>query len=71
MKTWRIPVVWEMMGTVNVVADTLSEAMELAKDKDGVIPLPDNGQYLDDSWAVATDDIELIRECYNGNEEDE
>ena len=71
MKSWKIPVVWEMMGTVKVVADTLSEAMELARDKDGVIPLPDNGYYVDDSWDLATEDIGLVREIYNRYEEDE
>ncbi len=71
MKSWKIPVVWQTMGTVKVVANTLAEAMEIAKDEDGTIPLPDNGQYLDDSWELATDDMALVRECYNGNQEDE
>lgn len=70
MKTWKIPVVWQMMGTVNIVADTLADAMNIAKDEDGVIPLPNNGQYLDETWELATDDILLVRECYNGNQED-
>ncbi len=71
MKTWRIPVVWSEMGTVNIVAGSLAEAMKIAKDEEGTIPLPDNGQYLDESWELATDDEALIRECYNGNQEDE
>ena len=70
MKTWKIPVVWQMMGTVTIVADTLDEAMKIAEDEGGVIPLPDNGSYLDDSWELATDDDALIRECYNSNQED-
>lgn len=70
MKTWRIPVVWEMHGTVEVVADTLAEAIELAKDPDGTIPLPEDGYYLDESWAVASEDVEYVRECYNCGEED-
>lgn len=70
MKTWKIPVVWQMMGTIAVVADTLAEAMELARDEEGVIPLPDNGSYLDDSWELASEDAAMIRECYNGNQED-
>lgn len=70
MKTWKIPVVWQTMGTVYIVAETLPEAMELAKDPDGTISLPDDGMYLDDSWELATDDVALIRECYNNNLED-
>lgn len=70
MKSWKIPVVWQEMGVVTVVADTLAEAMELARDEDGTIPLPDNGSYLDDSWELATEDVEAIRELYNGNQEE-
>ena len=32
MKTWNIPVCWTMMGTVNVEAKTLDEAIEIGKD---------------------------------------
>lgn len=70
MKTWKIPVIWEEMGVIKVIANTLEEAMELAKDTDGVIPLPDNSSYVDGSWQLATDDMKYIRECYNHNEPD-
>lgn len=70
MKPWRIPVVWQMSGTVTVVADTLEEAIKLAKDEDNTIPLPNNGSYLDDSWELASEDVAMIREYYNGNQED-
>lgn len=70
MKNWKIPVVWQEMGTVEIVADTLAEAIELAKDTDGKIPLPDDGYYIEDSWDVASEDVEYIRQCYNGNQED-
>lgn len=70
MRPWRIPVVWQMAGTVMVVADTLEEAIKLAKDEDNTIPLPDNGSYLDDSWELASEDVATIREYYNGNQED-
>lgn len=71
MKTWKIPVVWQMMGTVTVEADTLEEAIEIAKDDAGVIPIPDNGTFLDGSWEVDCSDKDCIRELYNGNQEDE
>lgn len=71
MKIWKIPVVWQEMGTIEVAADTLADAMNIAKDEDRVIPLPDNGYYLDDTWELATDDMALVRECYNANQEDE
>lgn len=71
MKTWKIPVVWEMAGTVKVAADTLAEAMEIAKDKDGVIPIPDNGEFLSGSWGLDCDNEDYVRKFYNDNQEDE
>ena len=49
MKTWEIPVTWEMCGNVVVEAPTLKEAMDIARDEDGVIPLPDDSDYVDGS----------------------
>ena len=40
MKTWNIPVIWEVYGMVVVEANTLEEAMVIARDDDGIIPLP-------------------------------
>lgn len=70
MKTWKIPVCWTMMGTVSVEADTLEEAIEIARDDEGVIPIPDNGDFLDGSWEVDCTDIDYLREWYNGNQTD-
>lgn len=71
MKTWRIPVAWTMMGIVDVEAKTLDEAIEIAKDDAGVIPIPDNGTFLDGSWEVDCSDSAYIREWYNYNKQDE
>ena len=71
MKTWKIPVCWTMMGTVYVGANTLAEAIEIAKDDDGVIPIPDDGTFLDGSWEVDCFDENYLREWYNGNQNDE
>lgn len=70
MKTWRIPVSWEMMGMVNVEANTLEEAMDIARDESSDIPLPE-GDYVDGSWVLSEDDEDYIRECYNDNQEDQ
>jgi hypothetical protein len=70
MKTWTIPVVWQEMGTVTVIAGSLAEAIELAKDANGVLPIPDDGYYLEDSWELATEDEKFLRRFYNGNQED-
>ena len=72
MKTWKIPVCWTMMGTVNVDANTLDEAIEIARDDAGVIPIPDDGGiFLDGSWEVDCSDSAYIREWYNNNKQDE
>lgn len=71
MKTWRIPVAWTMVGMVDVEAKTLDEAIEIAKDDAGVIPIPDNGTFLDGSWEVDCSDSAYIREWYNYNKQDE
>lgn len=47
MKTWRIPVVWQEIGTVEVDAKTLAEAIDIAKTAD--LAIPDDGEYLADS----------------------
>ena len=70
MKTWKIPVCWTMMGTVNVEANTLAEAIEIAKDDAGVIPIPDDGTFMDGSWEVDCFDEDYLREWYNGNQKD-
>ena len=71
MKTWKIPVVWQEMGVVKVEANTLAEAIEIARDDNGVIPIPDNGSFLDGSWEVDCDDEDYLRQFYNDNQEDE
>ena len=51
-KQYRIPLVWQMYGHVNVEAESLEEAIEYALGPD--CPLPD-GDYVDDSVAVDED----------------
>ena len=70
MATWKIPVTWPVGGCVYVTAETLEEAVKIAKDKEGVIPLPDDPDYVDSSWRVEGD-IDYIRSGYNGNQPDD
>lgn len=53
-----------------VEADSLEEAIEIAKDDAGVIPIPDNGTFMDGSWEVDCFDEDYLREWYNGNQKD-
>ncbi len=67
---WKIPVTWSLCGNVTVTAATLKEAIEIAKDEDGVIPLPDDNDYVDGSWEVTETDVETVRELYNQGQTD-
>ncbi|MCI9350154.1 MAG: hypothetical protein HFF83_13195 [Oscillibacter sp.] len=58
---WKIPVTWEMYGCVRIEAETLEEAMAIAEDPDGRIPLPDDGAYVDGSWTLSSTEPEDVR----------
>jgi hypothetical protein len=45
---YKIPVIWSMIGTQIVEADSLEEAIELAED----LPLPKDGDYIEGSFEV-------------------
>lgn len=57
---WKIPVTWEMCACIEVEADTLEEAMKVAEDPDGKIPLPSDGSYVDGSWVLSSTDRDEI-----------
>lgn len=61
---FRIPVSWQVAGTVVVEAKNINEAIEIAKDKEGKIPLPE-GDYIEDSWQVDDLSPEEILDLYN------
>ena len=71
MATWKIPVVWQMAGTVEIEAKTLEEAMMIAEDDEGVIPIPDDGDFVDGSWELDCTCQKCVRELYNNNQKDE
>lgn len=71
MKKWKIPVTWEVCGYVYVDADTLVEAMETARDDEGVIPLPTESDYVDGSWRLSETEENFVREMYNDNQQDD
>lgn len=71
MKNWKIPVTWQVYGYVNIEANTLAEALEIARDEHGVIPLPTGPEYIDRSWDLSDESEETIRACYNNNQNDD
>ena len=64
--TWfRIPMVWQMYGRLDVEADSLQEAIEYALGPES--PLPE-GNYVDDSVAIDETVYELNPTYENGPE---
>jgi hypothetical protein len=55
MKTYRIPLVWQVYGHINVDAESLKEAIEYALGPE--CPLPD-GEYVDESIEVDYDALD-------------
>ena len=50
MKTYKIGVVWQMYGTVEIEANNLEQAIHILHSTD--VPLPDNGEYIEGSFEV-------------------
>lgn len=64
---WKVPVTWEMCALIGVEADTLEEAMEIARDREGTIPLPVDGNYVDGSWDLSCNEPECVL-CFQSPE---
>jgi len=47
---WKIPVYWTMMSYMEVEAPSLEDAINYVESPD--IPLPEDGTYVEDSFAV-------------------
>lgn len=60
MKTFRIPVEWTSYGVVEVEAETVEEAIAYAHKNIDELPLPYDGEYMEDSYAI-NDDEEFIK----------
>ena len=69
-KTWKIPVTWQMCGYVYVDADKLEDAIESVREDHREYPLPEEATYVEDSFQLSDDDIDLIRTSYNDNRMD-
>ena len=50
MKTYKIGLIWQMYGSVEVEANSLAEAIHIVHSTD--VPLPENGEYIEGSFEV-------------------
>lgn len=58
MRKFRIGCVWQMYGHIEVEAETEEEAIKKACAVADECPLPDDGEYLDDSFNVDPENVE-------------
>lgn len=71
-RIYRVPVVYEMYGAVEVEAESAEEAYDKVKNHPDDFALPDESFYVDDSFRVADDDresaVETIKmlDCEDG-----
>ena len=50
MKTYKIGLIWQMYGYVEVEANSLAAAIHIVHSTD--VPLPENGEYIEGSFEV-------------------
>ena len=60
MKTYKIGVVWQMYGYVEVEANSLVEAIHIVHSRD--MPLPMDGEYIEGSFEVDVEGSALNEE---------
>ncbi len=71
MKTWKIPVTWEMCGIAEIKAKTLEEALEQVQYHPDEVPLPEDSAYVDGSFSLSMNEDQEIRKIYNNNQIDD
>lgn len=55
----KVAVTWEVCGYVDIPeAKTVEEAMKIFNRESDYIELPTNGEYVDGSFQLSTDDVE-------------
>lgn len=58
----KVPVTWEMCGYVEIPgAKTVEEAMEIFNETSDEIPLPTDGEYVDSSFHLSSDDVDEVK----------
>jgi hypothetical protein len=66
MKTYKIPVEWSMVATLEIQAESLEAAMIEADN----LPLSPDGEYIDGSFQINRDVIPLINDDLSNDELD-
>lgn len=57
----KVAVTWEMCGYIDIPeAKTVQEAMDIFEKTSDYIKLPKDGDYVDGSFQLSTDDVEAM-----------
>lgn len=54
----KVAVTWQMCGYVDIEAESMEEAMEIFNRDCDYIKLPTDGEYVDGSFELSSDDVE-------------
>lgn len=59
---YKVGVVFQSWGSLSIEAESKEELLEKLKDRDFIdsLPLPDNSEYIDDSFEVDFDSIDFM-----------
>ena len=60
MNKQKIAVTWEMCGFIEVEGNTVEEAMENFENNPDEYELPRDGEYVDGSFVLSTDDVDTM-----------
>lgn len=56
-----VAVTWQSCGFVEIDALTMEEAMTYFNENSDDIPLPEDGEYVDGSFELSSDDPEILK----------
>ena len=65
LRTWRIPVTWSVCGIAEVEGESLESIIENFDELQDEIPLPSDASYIDGSFGLSMNDVDVIRKIYN------
>ena len=60
MAKFKLPVTWEMCGTVEVEAESLEAAVDYFNENSDNIPLPKECHYVNASFALSCNEIDYL-----------
>ena len=65
MKKYKLPVTWEMCGTVEIEAESIEDAIAYFNENIDDIEIPTDYEYVDSSFRLTDDNPEDILLLYN------